>query len=66
MYSISEVARLLGIDRHTVVDLARLNGIELVRHPSNARGKAMNEAGFKTLKLAIKRATINTTVGQAS
>lgn len=59
MYSLSEVARLLGIDRHTVVDLARLNGVPIVPHPSNGKGKAVDEAGFQVLKQSVQGATVN-------
>ena len=58
MYSLSEAARLLGIERRTVADLARLNHVPIVRHPSNARGKAIDEAGFQVVKAAVARATI--------
>lgn len=58
MYSISEAARILQLDHRTVTDLIRLNGIKTVKHPTNLRGKAVDEAGLRTLKLAKERAVV--------
>lgn len=58
MYSISEAARILQLDHRTVSDLIRLNGIATHRHPTNIRGKAIDEAGLETLRKAKRRAVV--------
>ena len=55
MISISRAAVMLGVDRRTVSDLARMLAIEPVPHPSNARGKAFTAAEVEHIRKALAR-----------
>lgn len=55
VYSLSSAARVLGVDRRTVADIARLLGITPGPHPSNGNGKALTIPEFRRIERALGR-----------
>jgi hypothetical protein len=54
IFSLSQAARSLGVDRKTVADLVRVREIPTQAHPNNGKARAIDLKALRTLERAIK------------